>query len=117
MIRHVRMGRVVETLVRGFPSLLLTATIQPITRTVLKVRLTILPDFEWSDKIHGMTSDPWWIWVEDSENNQMYHSEYFMLQRKQVRALRPVHTCIIILLYGTGVGQGAAGPCIHHPDI
>ncbi len=92
MIRHVRMGRVVETLVRGFPSLLLTATIQPITRTVLKVRLTILPDFEWSDKLHGMTSDPWWIWVEDPENNQMYHSEYFMLQRKQVRALRHVRT-------------------------
>ncbi len=84
MIRHVRMGRVVQTLVRGFPSLLLTATIQPITRTVLKVRLTIVPDFEWSDKLHGMTSDPWWIWVEDAENNQMYHSEYFLLQRKQV---------------------------------
>ena len=84
MIRHVKMGRVVQRVVLGFPSLSLAATIQPITRTVLRVRLTITPEFEWNDKIHGATSEPWWLWVEDSENDHMYHSEYFLLQKKQV---------------------------------
>ncbi|GFS12384.1 activating signal cointegrator 1 complex subunit 3-like, partial [Elysia marginata] len=30
------------------------------------------------------TSEPFWIWVEDPENNHIYHSEYFLLQKKQV---------------------------------
>ena len=78
------MGRVVMALVRGFPSLSLAATIQPISRTLLKVRLTITPKFEWNNKFYGMTFDPWWIWVEDTEYNHMLHSDYFLLQRKQV---------------------------------
>ena len=84
MIHHVKLGQNILKLVRGFPSVSLSATIQPITRTVLRVRLTITPDFEWDDRQHGMTSEPWWVWVEDAENDHMYHSEYFLLQRKQV---------------------------------
>ena len=89
MVNHVRMGRVVETIVKGFPTISLVATIQPITRTVLRVRLTITPEFEWNDKLHGSTSEPWWVWVEDAENDHMYHSEYFLLQKKQVCSVHP----------------------------
>ena len=84
MIHHPRMGTVVKRVLASFPSLLLAATIQPITRTVLRVRLLITPDFEWDDRIHGSSAEPWWLWIEDSENNTMYHSEYFFLQKKQV---------------------------------
>jgi activating signal cointegrator complex subunit 3 len=84
MIHHPRMGTVVKRVLASFPSLLLAATIQPITRTVLRVRLLITPDFEWDDRIHGSAGEPWWLWIEDSENNAMYHSEYFLLQKKQV---------------------------------
>lgn len=84
MIHHVRMGRVVQKVLHGFPSLSLAASIQPITRSVLRVRLTVTPEFEWDDKLHGGSSEPWWIWVEDPDNNCMYHSEYFLLQKKQV---------------------------------
>ena len=84
---HVKMGREIMKLVNAFPSLLLAASIQPITRTVLKVHLTITPDFEWHDKLHGSSAEPWWIWVEDAESNDMYHSEYFLLQKKQVCVL------------------------------
>lgn len=78
------MGTVVKKVLASFPSLSLAATIQPITRTVLRVRLTITPDFDWEDKFHGSSAEPWWLWVEDAENNTMYHSEYFLLQKKQV---------------------------------
>lgn len=84
MIHHPRMGIVVKKVLASFPSLSLAATIQPITRTVLRVRLSITPDFEWEDKFHGSSAEPWWLWVEDAENNTMYHSEYFLLQKKQV---------------------------------
>ena len=29
--------------------------------------------------MHGSV-EPWWIWVEDAENETIYHSEYFLLQ-------------------------------------
>lgn len=87
------MGREVQKLVNAFPAVLLAASIQPITRTVLKVHLTITPDFEWNDKLHGTTSEPWWIWVEDAENNHMYHSEYFLLQKKQVYTAQVWYAC------------------------
>uniref|UniRef100_A0A8B9HHQ3 Activating signal cointegrator 1 complex subunit 3 n=1 Tax=Astyanax mexicanus TaxID=7994 RepID=A0A8B9HHQ3_ASTMX len=63
---------------------LTSASIQPITRTVLRVRLTITPDFRWNDQVHGSVGEPWWLWVEDPINDHIYHSEYFLLQKKQV---------------------------------
>ena len=84
LVSHVKMGREILKLVNAFPTISLAASIQPITRTVLKVHLTITPEFEWNDKLHGSTSDPWWIWVEDTDGSYMYHSEYFLLQKKQV---------------------------------
>lgn len=80
----MKMGREIVKLVNAFPTLSLAASIQPITRTVLKVLLTVTPEFEWNDKLHGSTSEPWWIWVEDVDSGYMYHSEYFLLQKKQV---------------------------------
>ena len=84
LIHHVRMGKTVKGCVEQFPAISIGASIQPITRTVLRVRLTIKPEFEWNDRVHGGTSEPWWVWVEDPENNHIYHSEYFLLQKKQV---------------------------------
>lgn len=95
------MGREVLKLVNAFPTLSLAASIQPITRTVLKVSLTITPDFEWNDKLHGSTSDPWWIWVEDAENNIMHHSEFFLLQKKHVSK---------IIMYNFVVGSYTVEP-------
>ena len=83
IVRHVRMGETVKQLLGAFPSVSLSASIQPITRSVLRVRLSITPDYIWDDRIHG-SSDPWWIWVEDPENNYIYHSECYVLQKKMV---------------------------------
>lgn len=84
MIKHPRMGATVKNCVEQIPAISLVSSIQPITRTVLRVRLTIKPEFQWNDKVHGSTSEPWWIWVEDPDNNHIYHSEYFLLHKKQV---------------------------------
>ena len=84
MIHFVRMGSQVKRALNAFPSLSLAAVIQPITRTILRVRLTITPEFSWDDKAHGSSCEPWWIWVEDAEHDHIYHSEYFLLMKKQV---------------------------------
>jgi len=82
-MHHVRAGAVVKSAVERFPYVRLDAKIQPITRTVLRVEVTITPEFVWHDRIHG-TVQPWRIWVEDSENEHIYHQEEFMLFKKQL---------------------------------
>ena len=89
MIHHVKMGREVKRYVDAFPTLSLAATIQPITRTVLRVKLLVTPQFKWDDRIHGNNCESWWVWVEDPDHDHMYHSEYFLLHRKQVMEQEP----------------------------
>ncbi|KAK2190751.1 hypothetical protein NP493_71g05055 [Ridgeia piscesae] len=84
LVHHVRMGSRVKQCVDQIPALGLEASIQPITRTVLRVRLELTPEFQWSDRVHGTGAEPFWVWVEDPENNHIYHSEYFMMHKKHV---------------------------------
>ncbi len=87
MIHHVRAGADVKKAAMEIPLVELEATIQPITRTVLRVKLSVKPNFRWNDRVHGTNaSEPFWIWVEDPENSHIYHHEYFMLSKKQVRS-------------------------------
>ncbi|XP_042668501.1 activating signal cointegrator 1 complex subunit 3 [Centrocercus urophasianus] len=89
MLHHVKIGLKVKQCVHQIPSIAMEATIQPITRTVLRVRLNITPDFTWNDQVHGTVGEPWWIWVEDPTNDHIYHSEYFIIQKKQVITKEP----------------------------
>ncbi|KAM7483382.1 hypothetical protein LguiB_007965 [Lonicera macranthoides] len=84
LIRYAPGGRVVKQYLGYFPSLQLSATVSPITRTVLKVDLLITPDFVWKDRFHG-AAERWWILVEDSENDHIYHSELFSLTKKMAK--------------------------------
>ncbi|XP_021733961.1 DExH-box ATP-dependent RNA helicase DExH14-like isoform X1 [Chenopodium quinoa] len=85
LIRFVPGGKTVKQYLSFFPMVLLSATVSPITRTVLKVDLLVTPDFIWKDRFHG-TAQRWWILVEDSENDHIYHSELFTLSKRTARA-------------------------------
>ena len=86
LIHHVNAGHNIKRAAEEIPLVEIEANIQPITRTVLRVRLTVRPDFRWNDKVHGKSHEPFWIWVEDPDNDHMYHNEFFQLTRKQVLA-------------------------------
>ncbi|CAN0876921.1 DExH-box ATP-dependent RNA helicase DExH14 [Linum grandiflorum] len=81
LIRYAHGGRLVKQQLGYFPQIQLTATISPITRTVLKVDLLVTPDFVWKERFHG-SALRWWILVEDSENDHIYHSELFTLTKR-----------------------------------
>ncbi|KAH7850882.1 hypothetical protein Vadar_004154 [Vaccinium darrowii] len=85
LIRYAPGGRLVKQYLGYFPLIHLSATVSPITRTVLKVDLHITPDFIWKDRFHG-AAQHWWILVEDSENDHIYHSELFTLTKRMARA-------------------------------
>ncbi|EDV93019.1 activating signal cointegrator 1 complex subunit 3 [Drosophila grimshawi] len=83
----LRSDRYAELVIRSaqeLPLLEVEASLQPITRTVLRISITIWPDFTWNDRVHGKTSQSFWLWIEDPESNYIYHSELFQLSRKSV---------------------------------
>lgn len=51
MLHHVSVGLTVKQCVHQIPAITMEASIQPITRTVLRVRLVITPDFRWNDQV------------------------------------------------------------------
>ncbi|XP_057988384.1 DExH-box ATP-dependent RNA helicase DExH14 isoform X2 [Hevea brasiliensis] len=85
LIRYPHGGKLIKQYLGYFPWIQLSATVSPITRTVLKVNLLITPDFIWKDRFHG-AAQRWWILVEDSENDHIYHSELFTLTKRMARA-------------------------------
>jgi activating signal cointegrator complex subunit 3 len=89
MIHHVNMGSRVKSYVDQIPILEVDASVQPITRTILRVVLKLTAAFKWNDRIHGKIGEPFWIWIEDPDNNHIYHSEYFMMHKKHVQQLQP----------------------------
>ncbi|KAK3020100.1 hypothetical protein RJ639_003724 [Escallonia herrerae] len=78
-----KMGKTLHKFVHQFPKLNLAAHVQPITRTVLRVELTITPDFQWDDKVHGYV-EPFWVIVEDNDGDYILHHEYFMLKKQYI---------------------------------
>lgn len=99
IIRHPRDGQRVASLIASIPKLYIEVTsIQPITRGILRVTLNISPDFTWVDRQHGSV-EPWWIWVEDSNSETIYHSEYFLLNKKQALSGEPVPLIFTVPLF------------------
>ncbi|KAJ6120188.1 Helicase C-terminal [Penicillium sp. IBT 18751x] len=74
-------GRVVCDLVSKFPRLEVQAQVQPITRSMLRVELTITPNFVWDDAIHGNAQD-FWILVEDCDGEEILYHDRFLLRRE-----------------------------------
>ncbi|KAG6412853.1 hypothetical protein SASPL_125545 [Salvia splendens] len=54
LIRYAPGGKLVKQYLGYFPMVQLVATVSPITRTVLKVDLTITPEFIWKDRFHEL---------------------------------------------------------------
>lgn len=84
LLRNQRSGALVSRCAQEFPMIDIDATLHPITRTVLRIRISIRANFRWNDGVHGKFAESFWIWIEDPESNFIYHSEYFQLTRKQV---------------------------------
>lgn len=53
----------------------------PLGRSTLQVELTVTPDFQWDEKVHG-NSEAFWVFVEDVDSEVLLHHEYFLLKKK-----------------------------------
>jgi activating signal cointegrator complex subunit 3 len=57
LLRHPAAGDQIAACVQSFPYLQMEAQLHPITRTVLRIQLTITPAFTWKDRWAG----GWWV--------------------------------------------------------
>lgn len=73
-------GKVVCNLVQKFPRLDVQAQVQPITRSMLRVELTITPSFEWDEALHG-GAENFWVIVEDCDGEDILFHDQFLLRR------------------------------------
>ncbi|GJD06328.1 Activating signal cointegrator 1 complex subunit 3 [Galdieria sulphuraria] len=70
------------------PQLYLEAEAFPLTSTVIQIQLSWKPHFYWNDHLHGILEsqerhpESWWLWVEDTETEQIYHSEQISVTKR-----------------------------------
>lgn len=81
LVRFPKMGKMIHRFVHQFPRLELQAHVQPITRTVLRVELTLTPDFQFDPKVHGH-AEAFHVLVEDVDQEHILHTETFLLKAK-----------------------------------
>jgi activating signal cointegrator complex subunit 3 len=56
---------------------------------VLRVTVNLYPEFRWVDRLHGAV-EPFYLWVEDSDNEKIYHNEYVLVSKKQAASGDPI---------------------------
>lgn len=75
-----KMGRVLHKLVHQFPRLEISAAqIQPITRSLLRIDLSLVPAFQFDINIHGFVQ-LFHVFVEDVNCETILHHEFFSLK-------------------------------------
>ncbi|KAK4099788.1 Sec63-domain-containing protein [Parathielavia hyrcaniae] len=78
-------GKTVCGLVAKFPRVEIQANVQPMTRSMLRVELTITPNFEWDMDVHGL-SESFWIVVEDCDGEDILYHDQFILRKEYAEA-------------------------------
>uniref|UniRef100_A0A8C7XEW1 Activating signal cointegrator 1 complex subunit 3 n=1 Tax=Oryzias sinensis TaxID=183150 RepID=A0A8C7XEW1_9TELE len=96
MLHHVNIGLTVKQCVHQIPSILMEASIQPITRTVLRVRLMVTPDFRWNDQV--TQNSFYWRFVKGVKSQSAKASAGF-LSLVQVVSKEPQHVVFTIPIF------------------
>ncbi|KAF4324437.1 hypothetical protein G195_001421 [Phytophthora kernoviae 00238/432] len=81
LINNPQYGKQLYKLIHQFPKLELSAHVQPITRSMLKVDLVVTPDFEFTREVHG-NAEGFWVFVEDVDGETILHHEWLLIKRR-----------------------------------
>jgi activating signal cointegrator complex subunit 3 len=74
-------GDKIQKLIRMLPYVEVTCAVQPVTSSVLRFHIELHPVWNWQARWHG-GAEAFWLLVEDSENNRIYHHEYVIFSRR-----------------------------------
>ncbi|KAH3668467.1 hypothetical protein OGAPHI_002221 [Ogataea philodendri] len=85
LVHNSKMGPILYRLIGRFPYLLVDTEVFPITTNVMRVHLTIHPDFTWNFETHG-NIQIFWLVVEESDGASILHFEKFLLNKRQMNS-------------------------------
>lgn len=88
-------GRFIHSLLRQFPRIDISASIQPITRSILRMEVVLTPIFEWNDLVHGV-SESFWIIVEDGDGENILFHDRFVVRPRYVNEEHVVEFTVAI---------------------
>lgn len=80
LVHNQKMASMIKEMTRWLPMLDVQVIVQPITKGIIRLKLTLTLDFDWIEKIHGNV-ESFWLWIEDSEHEYIYHAEHLLFQR------------------------------------
>lgn len=74
-------GKYLKTALTRFPRVSLEAASVPLTRELLRVDLTIKPEWQWPEASGTRTSEVFWIMVEDVDGENLLYADSIVLRR------------------------------------
>ncbi|QLL34924.1 hypothetical protein HG536_0H02990 [Torulaspora globosa] len=86
-VRSEKYGKMVYDLLRRFPKLILKCSIQPLTASLLRLELEILPDWIWESKFHGF-GEQFLVLVEDTDGEKILYSDTILIKRNDLYETR-----------------------------
>lgn len=95
MVKIPKMGKTLHKYVHMFPKLQLNAHVQPITRSLLRVDLTITPDFIYDVTVHDAAL-LFWVLVEDGDGERILHYEPFSLKAQYAKDEHTINFCVAL---------------------
>jgi len=93
MVKIPKMGKTLHKYVHMFPKLELSAHVQPITRSLLRIDLTVTPDFIYDTAVHD-AAQMFWVIVEDGDGDKILHHEPFSLRAHYAKDDHLISFCV-----------------------
>ena len=82
-IRVESYGKLVYDLIQRFPTLKVNSVILPLTPSLLKFELQILPHWVWDAGIHG-TGEIFWIFLEDINGREILYADTILIKESDI---------------------------------
>ncbi|GAV52508.1 hypothetical protein ZYGR_0AG04990 [Zygosaccharomyces rouxii] len=82
-IRSEKHGKLVHDLLRRFPKLSAKCAIQPITPSLLRFELEVLPDWVWDERLHG-NAEPFIVMLEDTDGERILYSDSLLIRKEYI---------------------------------
>lgn len=65
-----KLGGVILKAARQFPRLSIGYSLQPLSSELLRIKIDLSHEFDWSNQLHGQ-AEPFWVWIEDDQQREI----------------------------------------------
>lgn len=97
LVRVPRLGKAINRLLAAFPRFEITCAVVPLTGSLIRLDVTLVPIFEWDITVHGHSPMLLHVAVEDNDGEKILHYEATMASSRNSRSL-PIVLAITLSL-------------------